>query len=170
MIKEPKDDQMLIRVNMAERVKIVDAAMERDRTLSQFVRDAVDFYVAFPVAMIEQLKKATADIKMDIYDIIPRLLLVYVAMDAAIVKNFGISKTFERAFGFGPDGKLLEGSELSDKTFEEVDTVCKEVLKKMKWMAEGRQDKKVLLSKEEGAYVRVLQEARYAMVAKAKGK
>lgn len=109
MEKEPKDDTMILRVNMDQRVKIVDAAMERDTTLSQLIRDAVDFYVAFPVTMIEQIKKATADVKMDIYDIIPRLLLVYVATDAAIVKNFGISRTFERAFRFGPDGKLLEG-------------------------------------------------------------
>lgn len=164
---ENREERVTFLLTDKERVTIENAATERGKNLSELIRDAVEFYASFPVALIEQLKKATVDIKMDIYEIVPRLLLVYIATDAAIVKNFGISKTFERAFRFGPDGKLLEGSELSDKTFEEVDKVCKEVLKKMKWIAAGKQ---TLLNREEGSYVPVLQEVQSKPMASAKGK
>lgn len=160
-----RDDQMILRVNMDERVQIVDAAMERNTTISALIREAVKFYLGFPLAFIEQMEKVAKESKTDVSTLIGRLMLVYVADDKAKIDNFGVSKTFQRAFRLDEKGKLMEAEQISDNTYEEVDKVCKEVLKKMKWIAAG---KKTLLSKEEGSYVPVLQEAKYTPMARAK--
>jgi len=161
-----RDDQMILRVNMDERVQIVDAAMERDTTISALIRDAVKFYLGFPAGFIEQMEKVAKEYKTDVSTIISRFMLVYVATDAAIVKNFGISKTYDRAFRFDEKGRLMQMEQISDNTLEEVDKICKEVLKKLK--RTSRTGEESVLTKEEAGFIPVLREAKYPSVARAK--
>ena len=168
-----RDGQMILRVNMDERVQIVDAAMERETTISALIRDAVKFYLGFPPGFIEQMEKAAKEYKMDVSTMIARLMLVYLGNDKAIIDNFHFSKTYERAFRFDQEGKLIDAEKLSDIAYEETDRVCKELLKKMKWIAKG---KETLLSREEVALTPALKEmseavkgeAKYPAIARAK--
>jgi hypothetical protein len=164
-MERTSDDKMIFRVTDEWRVKVGDACMDRDTTISGLIRDALTFYLGFPIGFIEQMEKAAKESNTDVSTLISRLMLVYIASDKAIIDNFGLSKTYQRAFRFDDKGKLIDAEKLSDITFAEVDKVCKEVLKKMKWIATGKQS---LLSKEEGSYVPVLQEAKSVPVARAK--
>jgi hypothetical protein len=48
-----------------------------------------------------------------------------------MIKNFGKSKTWQSAFRFTPEGKLIEGDELSSLLEKEADEISKTLKKKL---------------------------------------
>ena len=166
-----RDDQMILRVNMDERVQIVDAAMERNTTISALIREAVKFYLGFSLGFIEQMEKVAKESKTDVSTLITRFMLVYVATDKAIIDNFGVSKTYQRAFSFDEKGALIPAEDISDKTYAEMDKVCKKFLKKLIRTSETGEDS--VLTKEEATLfpmvdLGVKPEAKYPSMARAK--
>ena len=151
-----KDDRMVFRVTDEERVEIVDASLDRDITISELIRRSVKFYLGFPPIFIEQMEKVAKEYKTDASTVMARLLLIYIASDKAIIDNFHFSKTYQRAFRFDDEGKLIDAEKLSDITFNEVDKVCKEVLKKLK--RTSRTGEESVLTKEEAVLIPVLKE------------
>ena len=163
---ENRDGQLILRVSDEERITIMDACGDRSTTISQLIRDALQFYLGFPTGFIEQMEKVAKEYKTDVSTMVARLMLVYCATDKTIIDNFHFSATYQRAFRFDAEGKLIDVEKISDITVEEVDAICKSVLKKMKWIASGKQ---ALLTKEEGSYVPVLKEAATLARAAAEG-
>jgi hypothetical protein len=166
-----KDDRMVFRVTDEERVEVVDASLDRDITITELVKRSLKFYLGFPPGFIERMEKAAKEYETDVSTMVARLLLVYVATDKAIIDNFGVSKTYQRAFSFTPDGKLIPAEEISDKTYEEMDKVCKKFLKKLIRTAETGEDS--VLTKEEATLFPMVDrgvkpEAKYSPVARAK--
>jgi hypothetical protein len=151
-----KDDRMVFRVTDEERVEIADACSDRDITISELIRRSVKFYLGFPPGFIEQMEKVAKEYKTDVSTLIARLMLVYVATDKARIDNFGISKTYQRAFAADEKGKLIDAKKISDNTYAEEDKVCKEVLKKLK--RTSRTGEASVLTKEEAALIPVLKE------------
>lgn len=127
-----RDDQILVRVTKEKKREILDASIERDITMSEVVNRSVDFFLGFPPAFLEEIERIAETVKMPIQTVLANLLMVYVAEDKAILDNFGVSKTYEMAFRFRPEGGLIQGDEVSKTTYEEMDKACKEVLKKLK--------------------------------------
>ena len=166
-----KDDRMVFRVTDRERVEIVDASLDRDITISELIRRSVKFYLGFPPGFIEQMEKVAKGYETDVSTMVARLLLVYVATDKAIIDNFGVSKTYQRAFSFNEKGALIPAEEISDKAYEEMDKVCKKFLKKLIRTTETGEDS--VLTKEEATLFPMVDrgvkpEAEYIPMARAK--
>jgi len=98
--------------------------------LSQAVSSAVDFFLTFPPGFMSEIKKIAEMVKLPIPIVIVHLLQVYSAQDTALIKYFGKSKTFQRAFRFDPVKGMITGDELSDLTFKDVLRELDKILEK----------------------------------------
>lgn len=99
--------------------------------ISHAVSSAVDFVLTFPPAFMAELQKIAASLKLPVPVVLVHLMQVYVAQDGALIKYFGKSKTFTRAFRFDPKRGLISGDELSDLVFKEVSGEIERILEKV---------------------------------------
>jgi hypothetical protein len=147
-----KTENINFRISPDQKQALEKRAGERGENLSQIVSSAVDFYLAFPPGFMAELQKISDMVKLPISVVIVHLMQVYSAQDAALIKYFGKSKTFSRAFRFDPKKGLLSGDELSDLVFAEVSKEIEGIIekaersKRVKKPAELKIDEASLLS------------------------
>lgn len=131
-----------IRVSDEERAFILDGALERDITLSEYVRQAAAFYRAFPPEFLKRIKEEAEAAKMEPATFLVNLFCAYTAQEAALVSEGLNSNVREYAFRYDEKG-LIDPNEAGIRTFNEV----KEKIQKIKRRAEAaaRQGKPAVL-------------------------
>jgi hypothetical protein len=128
---ETYEKNIMVRLSLDQRAKALMAAKDGDSSVSDIVRRSLDFYLAFPQGFLEQMQKVADEAKLPMPTVVVHLLQVYASVDTAVIKNFGISNTFQRAFRFTPEGKLIEGDELGEILAKESDELAKELRRKL---------------------------------------
>ena len=114
-----KTDYLTIRITPDKKAYLEIRAQIMKMTFTDLLITGATMYADFDPDFLKQMKEIAEKVKLDMPTVIQQLLLVYAAQDAAILKTFGVSKTYQRAFQFNEHG-LITGNQLSDAVFAEV--------------------------------------------------
>jgi len=128
---ETKDKNTMVRLTLEQRAKALLVAQEGDSSISDVMRRALDFYLAFPQTFLRQMENVAAEAELPMPTVIVRLMQTYAAAHGAVLKNFGKSNIWSRAFRYTPEGKLIGGDELGEILEKEYDEIAKELRRKL---------------------------------------
>lgn len=101
-------------------IRDIEAKAKRQKIKRpQYVNDALSFYASLDPAFLKQVEKITEATKQSLPEVIQRMLITYIADDAAVLAVFGTpSKMFQRAFQMNENG-IIPMEELSDLVYEQ---------------------------------------------------
>jgi len=146
-----KTELLGLKVTKAMKGKIGNDARTRDRNVSQYVLDALDFYAAFDSDFLTQIENKTKATGQSVPAVIQRLLITCLATEAGILKVFKHkSKTFPRAFMVDETG--LVSIEKLSKIIEK-DAEGDALAFRDKLMESVEEGKPVMIQPEEAAMV-----------------
>lgn len=120
------DVQTTIRVDGATREHLQKVAKKRGTTFSGLLIEGARMLADFDEGFLDEMQKASDRLRLNRSTVIQQLMINYLAFDMAMMEVLGTSKTFERAFRFGPDG-LITGDELSKQIQKETEKDLREL-------------------------------------------
>lgn len=126
-----------ILIPLSEKTRLQAIAKKRETTLSALLRDGVRMLADFSDDFLAQIGAVASSTKLSPSQVMIQLLLVYIASDAATLKVYGKSTTYQRAFQFDNQGRLITGDRLSDKVFAEVLESAQALKKRLQDSARG---------------------------------
>lgn len=120
-----KEESINVKVTEEEKRRFIDGAEKRDMTTSGLMREATDFYLAFPKEFLDVVKISADPLKMAVPTVIVYLLNYYLAQENALIEFFkkhtgaATTHTFKRAFQYNQQG-LIDSDEISEKVQKEI--------------------------------------------------
>ena len=123
---ENRDDQMIIRLTKEEKIKILDAVGDRETTISQMIREALDLYLEIPPDFFKGIKTDADEYKVSVGTFVAHLLTAYTSMTAAMVVEDIKTPIFNYAFRITDKG-MMDAHEMGVKTFQEVQAKIREI-------------------------------------------
>ena len=113
-------------------------AKRRGIKVGKYVLDALEFYWEFEPSFLEQISVNTKESGHSVPDVIKSLLLVYLSEDNAALKVYGKSWTFQQAFQYDDKGNRIQGTELSNKVYDEAYARNQDFKKRLEDNAAGK--------------------------------
>jgi len=154
-MRKSKTQQVMagVKFPVEEKNRLMGIAQRREQTLTDLVKDGVELMAGLPDDFLKQFQKICDTTRLPFSTVFVQFLLVYAAQDAACLKVYEHSNTFQRAFQFDHEG-LITGDKLSEKVYNEVLKNAKDLKKRMKENADGKTEN-LVLSKPEAAQISI---------------
>lgn len=136
-----------------EKKRLHKIAERRGQSFSELIRDGVEIIAGLPDEFLKQYQQICDATKLGLPTVFVQFLLVYAAQDAAVLKVYGHSNTYQRAFQFDQKG-IISGDRLSKKIYNEVLKNAKDLKKRMIENAAGETEN-VFVSNADAAEVAI---------------
>ena len=127
-----KEETIAFKATKLQKRMIWDQAKAHGMKVPDFIRFSINFFSNFDRDFIEQIEGVADRMHLPLSTVFQNLLVFYVAKDKAILDGFGTNTmTYNRAFMFDKDAKLIEGNELSELIYAKYSEEIQNLKKKL---------------------------------------
>lgn len=114
-----KTEQFNLRITENQRNGIERRAAAKGWTMGEVVSQAIDLYLGLPDGFLKGVEEDAERLQLSPVTVMDHLLLVYSAMESAIISEGLDSKIYQYAFRYDKEG-LLSAHDAGVLTFKEV--------------------------------------------------
>jgi len=111
---EEKDELIQVRISSKSKQRIKNIAKERGQNMSDFLRESVDFLVAFDTPFWQTIEHISGMFNIAPAEVVQNVIVRYSAENIAREKVFPESSYYAMEFQNDADGNLLTGLDLLD--------------------------------------------------------